>query len=646
MKMEVQMAVQRRLRDGAVLAVQVDVTMPSVDAHVDPKGIHELAHFAAGLQYCFAKDRSFDDPLISKSESDHTTAKKNSGGSTPGPTIRMMSRADTYDEENDEKEESKNDGADQTSTTDDAASTGDASADVDGGSVASWQTDDDDLSLSNRDSSLHGKTKSSASLSSSGRGGNQRPVVILPNGLIIYKSISITCAVHDFSCRGFYRDDGYIEFVAKGCVTEALWPKVDFEAGMYAQASAAYVSLQERFAQRKRTVLLGGMQRDDHLSLNLPSRRPQEIGRDEFFPLFERRGIRDDPLDLRHMFPTQAFGVKTTVDVLKRDVAADDMSQEGPETIYMVLHEMGVDEMDIVLDTDIFNRMVRFFLNEDGEGFDPRWHSGDWTDILTADMLHHPSETLQLDDCLQQPKLIFLDENSMPSSDLFNVTARLTNVEMRIPASIHDNLRSCDIAMKWKETTIVVSSKLPRTFLSGKIANSISGDARRDKEKGIIDFPNDRSDICYSLEKVEDPGLLPVTSYEKTVSTFRVQVTVRGFEMNIVPVIQFCKAPEPRQLVTMSDCNMIFCFEGKPAKEEDNQVKITLFISILVHELIVNFDLDLFTGATMTLIYHKDNIFCIIEATSALILPSPSIPPPRLLEKPLSQKIIRESNKA
>ena len=55
--------------------------------------------------------------------------------------------------------------------------------------------------------------------------------------------------------------------------------------------------------------------------------------------------------------------------------------------------------------------------------------------------------------------------------------------------------------MKWKETTLVVSSKLPRTFLSGKIANSISGDARKDKDKGIIDFPNDPSDICYSLEK-------------------------------------------------------------------------------------------------------------------------------------------------
>ena len=51
-----------------VLAVQMDVTLPQVDASVDSNGVNELAHFAAGLQYCFAKDRSFDDPLRSKSE--------------------------------------------------------------------------------------------------------------------------------------------------------------------------------------------------------------------------------------------------------------------------------------------------------------------------------------------------------------------------------------------------------------------------------------------------------------------------------------------------------------------------------------------------------------------------------------------------
>ena len=46
--------------------------------------------------------------------------------------------------------------------------------------------------------------------------------------------------------------------------------------------------------------------------------------------------------------------------------------------------------------------------------------------------------------------------------------------------------RACVIAMKWKETTLVVSSALQRTFLIGKIGNSIAGDARKDPEEAVI----------------------------------------------------------------------------------------------------------------------------------------------------------------
>lgn len=621
MKMEVQMAVQRRLRDGAVLAVQIDVTVPKVDVQVDSAGIHQLAHLSAGMEYCLSKDRSFDDPLKSKAESDNTDLRQAmSSSASPGPTVRTLSRGETgefqdEDDENDggdvqsdgdETEESldidDNDDDKSDDGEDDAASTSfDGTSTIDGGSVASWQ-DDEDMTKS----SSHGATASIR------RAGSGRPIVVLPNGLVVYKSISVTCSVHDFTFRGFYRgiDEGYLEFVAKGCIIEAIWPKMNNEHGhgMYAQLSTAFVSLQERYQQRKRTLLLGGMQRDDHLSLNLPSRKPTEIGADEFFPLFERRGIRDDPLDLRHLFPTQAFGLKTTIDLLKRP------DNDGfVETSYKVLHEMGADEMDIVLDTDVVLRLINFILDEGGDGFDPRWHTGDWTDILTSDMLHHPSETLQLDDYLQQPILIFLDENSMISSDLFNVTARFTNINMRIPAAIHDNLRSCDIIFKWKETTLIVSSDLPRTFLSGKIGNSISGDARKDKDKGIIDFPNDPSDICYALEQREDQALLPAGSAEKTASTFRVQLTMRGFEINIVPIIPFCNASEARQLITVSNSSTIFCFEGEPPAEGSNQIKITVFLSILVHELILNVDFDLLAGATCTAFYHKLNAMAIAD---------------------------------
>ncbi|KAG7352504.1 chorein or VPS13 related protein [Nitzschia inconspicua] len=628
--MEVQMAIQRRLRDGVILAVQMDVTMPQVNSQVDSKGVHELAHFVAGLQYCFAKDRSFEDPLLSKSEG----VNVNNISSSPSPVVRMMSRAETGDEDENDKEDelSNRDRADTADSAAETSSVGNTSGDCDGASVASWQSDED-ASMS-KDASSHGGQPKKGLFGSTPKQGSSRPVIILPNGLVVYKSILITCAVHDLLFRGFYpgatpvdegEDEGYIEFIAKGCVTELIWPKVDRDPGLYAQLSTAFFTLQERFGGRKRTVMLGGMQRDDHLSLMLPSRKPLEIGADEFFPLFERRGIREDPLDLRHLFPTQALGIKTTVDIQKQKGSNDNdsLAPGEYETKYKVLHEMGLDEMDIVLDTDVFHRIVRFFLNEDGVGFDPRWHTGDWSELFTPEMLHHPNEILDLDECLQEPKLIFLDENSMVSSDLFNVTARLTNVEMKIPAAVQDNLRSCDIAMKWKETTLVVSSALPRTFLTGKICNSYTREGGEKSDKNNIDFPNDPSDICYALDK-SDVGTMPLKTDVTSKSTFRSQVTVRGFETNIIPIIPFCKAPEPQQFLAISNSAIIFSFEGEPPKGDSNQIKITLFVSVLVHDLIVNLDLELLTGAIITILHHKDTIGVMTDMTRTLFPSSPT----------------------
>lgn len=211
-RMEVQMAVQRRLRDGAILAVQMDTTLPSVDVTIDPSSVRELAHFVAGLQYCFAKDRSFDDPLRRKSENG---ASEKHAADSVGPTVRMLSRLGTSEEEDDDANDDDNKkqkdaslmNRDRADTGEDSVegtiSVGNASADVDAGSVASWQSEDD-RSLVN-DASQNGRTFKSAfgSMSSSRHTnqGSNRPVIILPNALVIYKSVSFTCAVHDLSLR-------------------------------------------------------------------------------------------------------------------------------------------------------------------------------------------------------------------------------------------------------------------------------------------------------------------------------------------------------------------------------------------------------------------------------------------------------------
>lgn len=378
------------------------------------------------------------------------------------------------------------------------------------------------------------------------------------------------------------------------------------EKGGFAQASLSYVSLQERHGPRIRSILIGGMLQENNGPVERPGKAPRGVSADENFPLYENRSIRDDPLDLRHSFPAQAFGLKTTVSFI------DKVSNMGEDDV-MFVHEVGIDKFDIVLDTDAWCRALRFAINEDGGGFDPRWHSGDWSDSLSTDMLVKPTVPLNLADHLQGARQILLDENELISSDLLNITAKVTNVEIRIPAAIQDDVRSCDIVLKVDETLLLVSSALPRTFLTGKIGSSINGD--RPGQQGLIDFPNDPTDIVYAMEKTEDPSIRQsgvMTS--RVVSTFRLQLTVRGLSARITPVIPFCDAKQPQQLLAPMEMTMIVCFEGEPPKEPNsNLIKIIFFVSVLIHRLQINCDFDLIAGAASTLLHHSDVVNATVD---------------------------------
>ena len=594
---EVQAAVKRRLRDGAVLGVQSDVTIPNVEVDIEPNFLPLMAQLAAGFQYCFAKDKSFEDPLKPRSEND----VKPTSTSDHKPVIRSMSKDSADMEEELEVSEDEED--------DDEIDT----AEIDNASVSSSSANDiNEIHIAVEENPM--KQTSSHGAPLDGTNGD-RPLIFLPIGLVIYEKICVTASIHHAIVRSSYTEDqnGCIQFSTKGCIAEFIWPKENKEFGMHAQLSVSFLSLQELYNQRTRTILIGGMRHEDHPSLDRPSQKPREVNLDENFPLFERRSIREDPLDLRHSFPSQAFGLKTTIEFRKSETGDD----------VMISHEMGVDEVDLVLDSNVCCRASRFVLNENGEGLDARWHSGDWTDELTVDMLQRPSKTLDLDDYLQETKEIFLDDNFMISSDLFNVTARLTNVELRVPAAVEENVRSCDILVELKETTFVVSSALPRTFLSGKIGSSVNGDDL--EKKGIIDFPNDQSDIAYSLEKEEDPSLRQQgVATSRNISTFRAQLTLRGFQMRFVPVIPFCNAPAPQQFIAPADLAMLVCFEGEPPEPGSTYIQVALFITIQIHRLLLNVDLDLLAGATSTLLHHAGTVEATLERVNNIISSNPS----------------------
>ena len=563
---EVQVAVKRRVRDGEWMAVQLDVTVPAVKVDIPAHVVPLLAHTATGITYCLTKDREFVDPL--KSTSEASTAASTVGASVESSVVDMATESFGVETE----------------------------ALANAAPVAPTVIPDelDEPSSSSSEEEENGDAKSVLSETPSATAPARsattpdypdRPVILLPNGIVIHERISLSLSVHHVSIRGTY-SDGHIAVEAKGCITELIWPKVTMQKGGYLQTSLAYLSVCEQHGSKLRQLVKGGVAYNASGPVEQPGKPLETVGRDESFPLYEDRSVRPDPIGLRHTFPAQAFGAKTTVDFIPKP-SENDSSQDD----ILFVNEIGVDRFDVVADAHAWCRIVRFALNLEGGGFDSRWFSGEWDELLTQGMLLRPSETLNLEEHLQQSKISFLDDDeSVLSSDLFNVTSRLTKVCLRIPAAPTENLRSCDIVTMLNEAMLVVSSALPRTFSSGKVGAVGSSKT--------VDFPNDPSDIAYQLENNGD-----AREQGTSTSAFRLQIALRDYNVRLEPIIPFCAGEAPRQLVAPSDLTMLLCFEGE-GHDRDTRM-MAFFVSTLIQRCHLNLDLELLASAIGTLSYHS-----------------------------------------
>ncbi|CAJ1957250.1 unnamed protein product [Cylindrotheca closterium] len=568
LKLEVQIALRQRLRDGHILGIQSDVTIPSVDVVLDQENLPMVASLMAGLQYCVTKDRSYEDPLHSKSAQ---------GGSALASVIASSRNSNP---------EAK------TATAEEVASN------------FTPEIDDDNISEGSSSSSEGDEGVASDAAQSSAESTNtskldvlERPVLVLPLGIIIHQDVCITASIHQAVIRGSYagEEDGCVQLTAQGTIAELIWPKANSEFGFHAQASVAYCTLEEAYGNQRTTLFINGIARKDHSSMGNKQTNAEEISFDENFPFFEKRSIRNDPLDLRRTFPSQGVGQKLTVDFLNKDLA-------NPK----VFNETGINQVEIILDLQPWWRVTRFVLNEPSGGYDPRLHSGDWSDVLTVDMLQDPTKPIDLDDQLQFTKQKFLGDDYMLSSDVFSAVVRLTNITIRCPAAIKESVRACDLLLELEEVTVTVTSDLPRSFLTGKLSNWEKEDETNNKK---VEFPNDHSDILFHIESEQDSLLAhQASSNSKISSTFRQQITVRGFQMRIIPVVPFCNASDPQQLFAPTDVTLIASLEGGSPSVDDEAAKLVFYLSIHVHKAFLNLDLDLIAGMTSTLLYHGDTV--------------------------------------
>jgi hypothetical protein len=246
--------------------------------------------------------------------------------------------------------------------------------------------------------------------------------------------------------------------------------------------------------------------------------------------MFEMRSIRPDPLHLRRSFPQQAFGCKVTLGYEKRldDQIVDDQ--------LLILIEAMLDNFAISMDSHAWVRFLQFVTNAKGGGFDERWHTGDWTGIMTRDMLLRPSEPLVLANHVQPVFPTFLDVNEFPSSDLFNANIKITAVSVRLPASAYDDPRSCDVILALDRSSLNVSSILPVHLMENS-------------QLEYVTFPHDKSDHVHRTTKDKET----VNSTSTVSSVFRCQCSCSGLSLQLSPTFSFLR-PKEDDFILLTCC--------------------------------------------------------------------------------------------
>lgn len=229
-QVEIQIALHKRLRDAAILAVQVDATLAKVEVQVDATAVPVLAHAVAGLQYCFAKDRAFEDPLLGSnkappppSEEGFEAALSQSSGK-----IELEDVAD--DRSSAISAPLRSEQSDDDSADDEESEKQSAEIDVQGvmEEVADELTSSSDEEESVKTTEETARPSDQVVFTSVSTDRRNRSVILLPNGLVIHEKVSFSLSVHHLTVRGTYsvKTNGYVQLVVKGLIAELMWPKV------------------------------------------------------------------------------------------------------------------------------------------------------------------------------------------------------------------------------------------------------------------------------------------------------------------------------------------------------------------------------------------------------------------------------------
>ena len=277
------LAMHRRLRDNALLALQADLSLTNVELVIESETLPLLVHAMIGLEFCFIKDRSFVDPF--------------GNGEIDERFLLFNDASPSYNVEYEGSESKENDAS---------------KLEVDMNAEFNLESFDDEEENSTttlkNETSINNPSQDKTSLD----GKENWPAFILPSGIIIFEKFCVSLSIHRFSMRAKYNSsvNGYLQFTMKGMVSEFIWLKADNKRGGFAQLTLSHLNLHESYGNKIRTIINGG----NHLEENIY--KGKETTNDDCFPSMETRDIRNDPFDLRTSFPLQTFGFKASIDLL------------------------------------------------------------------------------------------------------------------------------------------------------------------------------------------------------------------------------------------------------------------------------------------------------------------------------------------
>lgn len=279
------LALHRRLRDNALLAVQLDISLTNVEVIIESETLPLLTHALTGLQFCFIKDRSFVDPF--------------NDGQTDENLLLLNQALPSYTIEDDSSEMNDNDDikVDQNENAE----------------LNNLDSDDEDEDIETIIPPQFKHEKES-----------NWPAIIMPSEVIIVEKLCVSFSIHSFSVRAKYDSNvhGYVQLTMKGLVTELIWPKTESRTGGYVQLSLSHFNILENYNHKIRTIINGGNDSASNIY------HGKQTTNEELFPTMEGRDVRSGP-DLRSSFPIQAFCLKATIDLL------DEVNKSYSDTFFL-----------------------------------------------------------------------------------------------------------------------------------------------------------------------------------------------------------------------------------------------------------------------------------------------------------------------